>query len=187
MSSIPREKPSDNGLETHAQVVPEMADTRDYSDTKWTARCKWFNRQSGWGFLVLTESAGDYEGDEIFVHYNTLQCTKDVFKYLTAGEYVSVQIGKTDDAKRPWQALFVTGIDGGILLCESRDEERTARKPGRSSSDGDLGSPVDGGGGARSTMRVTLPRQAVRPRGGGPRDGKSESVQNSDGTGWYVA
>ena len=99
---------------------------------------------------------------------------------------MSVQIGQTDDAKRPWQALHVTGIDGGILLCESRDEERTARKPGRSSSDGDLG--ADGGGSeVRSTMRVTLPRQTVRPRGGGPRDEQDESVQKPDGTGWYVA
>ena len=167
-------------------MISEMADTRDYGDTKWTARCKWFNRQSGWGFLVLTESGGDYAGDEIFVHYNTLQCTKDVFRYLTAGEYVSVTVGTTDDAKRPWQALQVTGIDGGVLLCESRDDERTSKKP-RSSSDGDA--VVQGGSdGARGgTMRVTLPRPTARPRGGGPRDEQDGSGTKSDGAGWYVA
>ena len=162
-----------------------MADVRNYGETKWNARCKWFNRQSGWGFLVLTESGGDYAGDEIFVHYNTLQCTRDVFRYLTAGEYVSVTIGTTDDAKRPWQALQVTGIDGGILLCESRDEERTTKKP-RSSSDGDIGAPADSGE-VRNTMRVTLPRQAARPRGGGPRDEQCGQTKKPDGSGWYVA
>ena len=180
----------DNGLETHTYVVAEMADVRNYGDTLWTACCKWFNRQSGWGFLVLTSSAGEYAGDEIFVHYNTLQCTKDVFRYLTAGEYVSVQIGQTDDAKRPWQAIKVTGIDGGILLCESRDDDRATKKPGRSSSDGDLSASGDGGGGT-NTMRVTLPRtaprQTVRPRGGGPRDEADGSAEAGNSSGWFVA
>ena len=168
-----------------------MTDARDYGDKWWTGMCKWFNRQSGWGFIALTDSACDYTGDEIFVHYNSLKAPTNngatVFRYLSAGEYVRLQIGKTDDVDRPWQASIVEGIDGGPLLCQSKDIERSAR-------------PVNSTTGESTSSKVHPYRVSVagkmsspRPHGSGPRDrslgGSGTPDQEGGGSakGWFVA
>ena len=167
-----------------------MTDTRDYGDGWWTGMCKWFNRQSGWGFIVLTDSAGDYTGDEIFVHYNALKVPTNnggeptVFRYLSTGEYVRLQIGQTDDVDRPWQASVVEGVDGGPLLCQSKDAERSTRTtnstPGDSATE--KGQPY--------RVSVAGKMKTPRPRGSGPRDGRSQTQDQGGGSpvkGWFVA
>lgn len=166
-----------------------MTDARDYGDKWWTGMCKWFNRQSGWGFIALTDSAGDYTGDEIFVHYNALKVPTNnggeptVFRYLSAGEYVRLQIGKTDDVDRPWQASTVEGIDGGPLLCQSKDVERSARTVNSTTgeSTSSKGQPY--------RVSVAGKMNSPRPRGSGPRDGSrtQDQGEGSSTKGWFVA
>lgn len=173
-----------------------MADTRDYGDYGdewWTGMCKWFNRQSGWGFIVLTDSAGDYTGDEIFVHYNALKVPINnggeptVFRYLSAGEYVMLQIGRTDDVERPWQASTVKGIDGGPLLCQSKDVERSARTVNSTTEEStpQRGQPY--------RVSVAGKMNTPSPRGSGPRDrprggSRTQDQRGESSTkGWFVA
>ena len=47
---------------------------------------KWFNRQTGWGFITILDSNTD--NDDIFVHWRSLRIDNEQFKYLVAGEYV---------------------------------------------------------------------------------------------------
>ena len=96
------------------------------SRSVWTGRCKWFNRQAGWGFLTLTRSAGLHEGKEVFVHYKNLKTDRARFKYLQTGEYVEFGIEATDQRKASQSsetcAVNVTGIEGGPLMCDCQED-----------------------------------------------------------------
>ena len=43
---------------------------------KLTGQVKWFNRQTGWGFITILDSETD--NDDIFVHWKLLS----IFQYL---------------------------------------------------------------------------------------------------------
>jgi CspA family cold shock protein len=74
---------------------------------------KWFNSQTGFGFIT------DIEADtDIFVHHSsiTLQ-TDNTWKSLVQGEYVQFEL-TTDAEDGKVKAVNVTGFGGGKLLCE---------------------------------------------------------------------
>lgn len=84
---------------------------------------KWFNRQTGWGFITIL---GD-ESSDIFVHWRSLRIENEQFKYLVAGEYVELNV-KVDESnqKHPRTADDVTGIRGGKLMCEFRQDNKSS-------------------------------------------------------------
>jgi CspA family cold shock protein len=104
---------------------------------------KWFNNKAGFGFV---KTLGD-ESKDVFVHHSGVSVNREQYKYLVQGEYVEFNLSKSDNNDHEWQAIDVTGIQGGHLMCETRflnKQERTERDP-------------DEGG-------------RVRQRGSGPRD-----------------
>jgi len=86
---------------------------------------KWFNRQTGWGFITILDSETD--NDDIFVHWRSLRIDNEQFKYLVAGEYVELNV-KVDESnqKHPRTADDVSGVRGGQLMCEFRQENKTS-------------------------------------------------------------
>jgi len=99
---------------------------------------KWFNNKAGFGFVT---TLGD-ESKDVFVHHSGVSVNKEQYKYLVQGEYVEFNLSKSDNNDHEWQAIDVTGIQNGPLMCETRflnKQERT-----------DSGSRVrQGGGGPR--------------------------------------
>jgi cold shock CspA family protein len=92
--------------------------------------CKWFNNKSGYGFLTITE--GEKKDSDIFVYHNSLQVgNENQYKYLVQGEYVDFTVSNVEenkrDAKYEFHATNVTGINGGKLMCETRNESRSLR------------------------------------------------------------
>jgi cold shock CspA family protein len=92
--------------------------------------CKWFNNKSGYGFLTVTE--GDSKDSDIFVYHSSLQVGNDnQYKYLVQGEYVDFNVSNVDNSKSQgkyeYHATHVTGINGGKLMCETRNEARVSR------------------------------------------------------------
>ena len=82
-------------------------------------KVKWFNSRAGYGFItVISEENKD---DDIFVHHSSLKCLSEQYKYLIQGEYVNFVITETKDEKHKFQAEQVTGIGGGELMCETRN------------------------------------------------------------------
>ena len=101
---------------------------------KTTGRVKWFNKNSGYGFITAVD--GDHSEEDIFVHHSALTVEKDQFRYLVDGEYVSFvwsDSGKDNDQHK-WQAMNVTGICAGPLLCETQN---AARENSSSRGEGD--------------------------------------------------
>ena len=111
--------------------------TSKYGDSTFTGRVKWFQRTGGWGFITV--SSEEFKGDDIFVHWKGINVDKEQYRYLITGEYVTFNIAfNPDNDTHQYQAENIRGVNGGTLMCETRNEQRTnssstrgARKPQR--------------------------------------------------------
>lgn len=95
------------------------------SAEKFTGRVKWFNNNAGYGFITITD--GVKSGEDIFVHHTAIVVQSEQYKYLVQGEYVSLSLATTTNATHETQAVGVSGINGGKLMCETRRENKSER------------------------------------------------------------
>lgn len=61
---------------------------------------------------------------DIFTHYSTVCVTDAQYKYLVQGEYVEFDLTESTNTKHAYQAANITGINGGNLMCETRQLNR---------------------------------------------------------------
>ena len=94
-----------------------------------TARVKWFNNKNGYGFA---STLGDSPRD-VFVHHSSLKVDKEQYRYLVQGEYVDLDVSPITEegSKHQWQSANVTGVQGGPLMCETRQEMRDSSRAHR--------------------------------------------------------
>jgi cold shock CspA family protein len=77
---------------------------------------KWFSNNIGYGFVtVYTE--GEMRGRDVFVHHSGVKPLNSNYRTLQKGEYISFDLGESDNGK---QAINVTGVFGGPLMCDHR-------------------------------------------------------------------
>jgi len=100
------------------------------NDARLTGRVKWFNNKTGFGFITaLTDSEGVKEGSDVFVHHSAIKVAQEQYRYLVQGEYIDFVLSKLTDAsasKHEYQAVDVSGVKGGKLICETRWESRAS-------------------------------------------------------------
>ena len=142
-----------------------MSHSSGTSSDKVSAQVKWFNSKAGYGFLTVTD--GEKSGTDVFVHHSQIMVSKEQYRYLVQGEYVQFEWvqagGKSKSEDHPYQAGAVSGVNGGRLMCETRNENRPTHPAGvRTSEEG--------------RPRVRPP---PRPRGGSRSEGDAE-----EGGGW---
>ena len=130
-------------------------------------RVKWFNNKAGYGFTTICSEVD--RGRDIFIHHSGIRVGTEQYKYLVQGEYVSFFLKSSGSSDHPYQATDLTGVNGGKLMCETRNEMRTIRMQ----ADREGGQPNESN--ARSPRRAGGHRgdhrSRVRPHGGGPRGG----------------
>ena len=86
-------------------------------------KVKWFNSQSGYGFIEVTEEDG--EKSDLFVHHSGLVVGGDMFRYLVEGEYVEYSVKRIARGREEKLTAYnVTGIGRGPLQCETRHLRR---------------------------------------------------------------
>ena len=95
------------------------------STERFTGRVKWFNNKAGYGFITVTD--GPKSGTDIFVHHSSINVSTQQYKYLVQGEYIEFTLSSVSSGDHEVQAVDVSGIKGGKLMCETRNELRTVR------------------------------------------------------------
>jgi cold shock CspA family protein len=99
------------------------------SETKSLLGCvKWFNNKVGYGFITLSDGSSE---QDIFVHHTALNTTDEQYKYLVQGEYVCFELVKSTDpdSKHDFFAGNVSGVNGGKLMCETRNQIKVNPAP----------------------------------------------------------
>ncbi len=82
---------------------------------------KWFNNKRGYGFITYKD--GNDEID-IFVHHSGIQPQTSQYRTLTTGEYVSFSVKEATNENERNQAVTVTGVNGGPLMCDQYSKKR---------------------------------------------------------------
>jgi len=100
-----------------------MSSTGETIKTGVIGKVKWFNNKAGYGFITVSD-AGDYNGKDIFTHFTAVKVTNSQYKYLVQGEYVEFELVKPESGSHEYKAMSVTGISGGELMCETRNDSR---------------------------------------------------------------
>ena len=130
---------------------------------------KWFNNKAGYGFITV--SSGEQKGKDIFIHYSAIRVINSQYKYLVQGEYVEFSLVRSTSADHEYQAIEVSGISGGSLMCESRNNNVGQFNGGIGGGNG--GVDRKQGGGNYPTRRYR-----VIERGDNIRDHRDDRNQN---------
>jgi cold shock CspA family protein len=124
------------------------------SGQKMAGCVKWFNMKTGFGFLTVVHGGGSGElkvGSEVFVHHSNVKVQEEQYRFLVQGEYVEFDVSNVANGQHSCQATNVTGMFGGKLMCETRNDARqssSSQQPGGrgddedDSGDGDAYVPV---------------------------------------------
>lgn len=93
------------------------------SNTRMVGQVKWFNNKAGYGFITV-QSSDENANKDIFAHFSTIMVSNTQYKYLIQGEYVEFDLTTSSTDKHEFQAANITGINGGSLMCETRQVKR---------------------------------------------------------------
>ena len=105
-----------------------MSSTETTTDQKrYIGQVKWFNNRAGYGFITMTDESGVEK--DIFAHFSTIKMEQSQYKFLVQGEYVEFELSTSVNEAHEFQATHITGIKGGSLMCETRQQNRTVAPP----------------------------------------------------------
>ena len=91
---------------------------------KFVGQCKWFNDLLGYGFVTVCD--GNDKGKDIFVHHSGIMPLNSNYRTLKKGEYLNFDI---INGMNGLQAVDVTGINGGPLMCDFVSTTKFAHQP----------------------------------------------------------
>jgi len=101
-------------------------------DTRTIGQVKWFNNKAGYGFITKDDK-------DIFVHFSAIQTADSQYKYLVQGEYVEFEIVPTTEGPHEVQAVNISGINKGKLMCETRlQSKKISGKEDAKETDGEF-------------------------------------------------
>ena len=101
---------------------------------------KWFNMKTGFGFLTVVRGGGSGElkvGSEVFVHHSNVKVQEEQYRFLVQGEYVEFDVSNVANGQHSCQATNVTGMFGGKLMCETRNDVRQSSSSQQQGGRGD--------------------------------------------------
>lgn len=110
------------------------------SNNRQMGQVKWFNNKAGYGFITMTGEDGVQS--DIFTHYSTVRVQDTQYKFLVQGEYVEFDLVDSTSENHKFQATNVTGMNGGKLMCETRQMNRSAGEGKRATKERVYPAPV---------------------------------------------
>jgi CspA family cold shock protein len=129
-----------------------MASSSEES-TVYFGQVKWFNKNKNFGFItIITNGDGEFKGQDIFVHQRNINAVG--YRTLSPGEYVQFNRTENDNEStkttHPFHATQVSGIYGGKLMCEIRNDYWKSRN----NDDDEDGNDNDNGNGNGGFKKV---------------------------------
>ena len=121
--------------------------TAAVSGQKMAGCVKWFNMKTGFGFLTVVRGGGSGElkvGSEVFVHHSNVKVQEEQYRFLVQGEYVEFDVSNVANGQHSCQATNVTGMFGGKLMCETRNDARQSSSSQQQGGRGDDEEESDG-------------------------------------------
>lgn len=103
-----------------------MSETQSETQ-RYIGQVKWFNNRAGYGFITMTDEYGTEK--DVFAHFSTIKMEQSQYKFLVQGEYVEFELSTSANEGHEFQATNITGIKGGTLMCETRQQNRTQVRP----------------------------------------------------------
>jgi len=85
---------------------------------------KWFNNNLNYGFITIVTpnfTLPDGASQDVFVHQSHINPQRSTYRTLYKGEYVSFEltaVGDNGETNHAYQAVSVTGVEGGDLMCD---------------------------------------------------------------------
>jgi len=125
-------------------MTSTQATTTDVQSARLLGQVKWFNNKAGYGFITV--SHGEQAGKDIFVHYSSIKVVNSQYKYLIQGEYVEFTLTKSTGEVHEFQASDISGINGGLLMCETRRVNRATDSAPRETAPRKYRTPRDNAG-----------------------------------------
>jgi len=105
-----------------------MSSTTDsVTNELYTGRVKWFNNKAGYGFITVISAPDNCvieKNTDVFVHHSVIEVNEEQYRYLVQGEYVQFTVSVMNEGVHKYQAKSVSGIGGGSLMCETRNNNR---------------------------------------------------------------
>lgn len=122
-----------------------MSSDTDTHSQRLTGKVKWFNNKAGYGFITV-HNEGENKNNDIFVHFTAIRVQNSQYKYLVQGEYVEFDLVKSESGPHEYKAMNVTGINGGELMCETRNlsHQNSSSRKNRSSPNAQSEENTDG-------------------------------------------
>lgn len=91
--------------------------------TQLTGRVKWFNIKTGYGFITVVDCLDQsFLEKDIFCHYSSINTESSQYKYLVQGEYIQFDLVSTNNDKHEWHGTNISGIKGGLLMCQTHQQ-----------------------------------------------------------------
>lgn len=141
--------------ETETETVIVDEETCQTVKGKYIGQCKWFNDLLGYGFVTICE--GQDKGKDIFVHHSGIRPLNSNYKTLRKGEYLHFNIITGINGL---QAVDVTGINGGPLMCDFVSVSRTTTSNHQSGSHRHMASAPSA---TTSSATMSAPGQSGAP------------------------
>jgi CspA family cold shock protein len=162
-------------------VLDEVVDKENFG--LYTGSTKWFNDKLGYGFITICD--GDEKGKDIFVHHSGIKPLNSNYKTLRKGEYIQFNI---INGMNGLQAVDVTGIKGGPLMCDYVTTKRAPPPYVRLDNTSYIPAPppppraVEGwqtvGRKARNAIDGVIPVPSAKPSARNPRQVKNVAKYN---------
>jgi cold shock CspA family protein len=109
------------------ETAVESNSSTETKTNRMVGQVKWFNNKVGYGFITIKDEE-NVEKD-IFAHFSTIRTAiKTQYRYLVQGEYVEFDLSNSKDNTHEYQSSNISGINGGKLMCETRQLNRPVKR-----------------------------------------------------------
>lgn len=168
---------TENTTDSEGSCVVVEEETNATTVGKYVGQCKWFNDMLGYGFVTVCD--GQDKGKDIFVHHSGIMPLNSNYRTLKKGEYLQFNVV---NGLNGLQAVDVTGINGGPLMCDFVSVTRSSSSPAPSQT------PPQWPSRSHSHQQLgTLPSNTLPPRSNSRNPTNPyQAISNALGTQWYM-